>query len=255
MNIIKETYSVFKQHIILIFLITISVWLPVNLLINYLVDYPMTYASSSNIMTILSNLGVFFRPISSGAILYLVYKSKIGEEVSYSQAMKIGFRKWLPLIIASIIPTIIIGLTSILLFIPGIYFAIKYSFIDSLVVIEDKHFDTPRQDSFELTTWKEWEILGTTALFLVINYLLALGLGHGIAYVLEFLNIHIVGFERILFYSLTNIIVDVQFSMLTISLFLIYWNKKKELMEMESFEVLLCDDDNLNESDEENPNE
>ncbi|HPM35424.1 MAG TPA: hypothetical protein PLE16_12605, partial [Spirochaetota bacterium] len=122
MGIIRETFSFFVKNIVLIVCITITVWFPVNILINYLMEHVFVSNSTFENMRNISYLTALFRPISAAAIIYLVYKSKQNETVTFKQAMLVGIQKWIPLIIANFLAGIIVGLTFIFFFIPGVYF-------------------------------------------------------------------------------------------------------------------------------------
>jgi len=137
MSIIRETFSFFFKNILLIAAITITVWLPVNILINYLLENIFIESSAFQNYKNISYICAFFRPISAASIIFLVYKSKLNEIVTYKDAMIVGLKKWIPLIFANFIAGIIIGFSSLLFIVPGVFFVVKYSFIDSIVVTNE----------------------------------------------------------------------------------------------------------------------
>ncbi len=219
MGIIRETFSFFAKNIVLIVCITITVWFPVNILINYLMEHVFVSNSTFENMRNISYLTALFRPISAAAIIYLVYKSKQNETVNFKQAMLVGIQKWIPLIIANFLAGIIVGLTFIFFFIPGVYFVVKYSFIDSIVVVNESTDEKPRKISYELTKTHGWRILGIGLLFLVI-YLIILT-------AVLCIPVPFQGIEKIIFESLRDCITDIVYSLITISMFLLYWNAVK----------------------------
>jgi|GEM_PF-1394688 len=216
MSIIRETFSFFFKNILLIAAITITVWLPVNILINYLLENIFIESSAFQNYKNISYICAFFRPISAASIIFLVYKSKLNEIVTYKDAMIVGLKKWIPLIFANFIAGIIIGFSSLLFIVPGVFFVVKYSFIDSIVVTNESIEDNPRKISYHLSKTHGWKIFGTGLLFLTV---------YGIIYIAVLcIPVPFQDFTKILIESLRDCIADIFYSLITISMFLLYWN-------------------------------
>ncbi|MBP9022758.1 MAG: hypothetical protein KBH06_06115 [Spirochaetes bacterium] len=130
--------------------------------------------------------------------------------------MIVGLKKWIPLIFANFIAGIIIGFSSLLFIVPGIYFVVKYSFIDSIVVTNESIGDKPRKISYQLSKTHGWKIFGTGLLFLTV---------YGIIFIVVLcIPVPFQDFTKILVESLRDCITDIFYSLITIAMFLLYWN-------------------------------
>ncbi|XGB41090.1 MAG: hypothetical protein LVS60_12045 [Nodosilinea sp. LVE1205-7] len=90
-----------------------------------------------------------------------------------------GFRKFLPVLLTSLVSSLLICLGLILLVIPGIYLAVAYVFAQPLVI--DKHLDfwSAMETSRRIITkkWFSFFGLGLLLFLLILVSLMALGVG------------------------------------------------------------------------------
>lgn len=100
---------------------------------------------------------------------------KLGSYEFLSFSSSLFFRFLLGYVLYSFL--VLIGL--ILLFVPGIYFAIKYQFVQYLIVDVDADVIDAFKESGRMTDGQKWNLFLLMLLFLVINIagLLALGVG------------------------------------------------------------------------------
>ncbi|HEX6962604.1 MAG TPA: hypothetical protein VF175_12100 [Lacipirellula sp.] len=75
-------------------------------------------------------------PIANAAVIQAVARLYLGEEVTAGEAIKHALRRFFPLVLTSILMTLIIGVGFALLIIPGIYFMIWYGLSQHVVVLE-----------------------------------------------------------------------------------------------------------------------
>ena len=144
-------------------LIILTVWLPANLAIAFY-DANAPEGTVIGVSTRINNLiQAVFGPISAGALIYAIAKRLRGEEVSYGEAMGVGFSNWGRLFVANLIAGILIMLGFLLLVVPGIMLIVRYALIEPAVVLEGAW--APRERSVELTAGRRWSILGAGLLF------------------------------------------------------------------------------------------
>lgn len=117
-------------------------------------------------------------PLYAGFIIVVFMLFK-GQEVRFSDFFK-GFNYFLPLVLASIVMSILIALGMILLILPGIYLMVSYMFVSLLIVDYHMEFWQAMETSRRIVT-KNWFPLFVFALLLaVINMLGTLALGIGL---------------------------------------------------------------------------
>jgi hypothetical protein len=209
-----EAFRLLKGHIGLFTAIILTVWLPGNLLINFVV-YNAGGASDIASLKLTMWLEAIFGPIYIGALVYSLFQIKSGHTVTYRVAMTVGIKKWGALFVARFVAGIFLILGFFALVIPGLVLTVRYSLLDAAVIIEDKGATESRARSTELTTGYRWQIFGSAiiffTLFLILSFTIYLPLGLS-----ESLNIMPV--EVVL-----DCILDVAYSVIQIVIFLFYW--------------------------------
>ena len=117
-------------------------------------------------------------PLYAGFIIVVFMLFK-GQEVRFSDFFK-GFNYFLPLVLASLVMSILIALGTILLILPGIYLMVSYMFVSLLIVDYHMEFWQAMETSRQIVT-KNWFSLFVFFLVLfVVNLLGALALGIGL---------------------------------------------------------------------------
>lgn len=97
-------------------------------------------------------LVVIVMPITEAAIVHAIASEYLGKPATASECMGIGFRRFAALIGTGFLKSIIVGLTMLLFFFPGLYFLYKYTFSSEAVVIEEKSGMSALTRSGELMT-------------------------------------------------------------------------------------------------------
>lgn len=117
-------------------------------------------------------------PLYAGFIIVVFMLFK-GQEIQFGDFFK-GFNYFLPLVLASIVMSILITIGMVLLVLPGIYLLVSYMFVSLLIVDYHMEFWQAMETSRKIVT-KNWFSLFVFALILfVINLLGALALGIGL---------------------------------------------------------------------------
>ncbi len=117
-------------------------------------------------------------PLYAGFIIvvFLLFK---GKEAQFGDFLK-GFNYFLPLVLASIVMSILITIGTFLLILPGIYLAVSYMFVTMLIVDYRMEFWQAMETSRKIVTKNWFSLFVLFLVLLVINLLGALALGIGL---------------------------------------------------------------------------
>lgn len=195
--------------------IILTVWLPGNLLVNYLLFNASSEEDIVGPMRTTMWIEGIFGPIYLGAMIHALSQIKQGQRPSYSEAMAVGFRNWGSLFAARLVAGLIIVLGFIALIIPGIILSVRYALLDSAAVLENASPSDARKRSTELTVGIRWQILGAGIVFFIafmlISFLIYLPLGF------------LPRFDTIATNVALDCILDVIYAVIQIVMFLYYW--------------------------------
>ena len=240
--VLGETFRLLARHLHLITLISLTVWLPVHVLMNYLEFFEPGEDSAGRALRVVLTAQVVLDPFVVCALLSALARIKKGVPVTYWQALVEGFRAWPRLMLVRFIViwvllmpslgwlavyraapalrlgggVVLIGLTVLI-----IVLLVRFALMDSAVVLGGASPFTAWRRAAELTAGQRWSILWTAvALFALIFGIAVLG---GQAFrVVPGANHFVV---RVLF----DCILAVAQSLFTIALFLFYWRKAGSL--------------------------
>jgi hypothetical protein len=209
-----EACRLLKENFWLFAAIVLTVMLPANIFLNLFMD---TGGSTNELVHTmrLMFIEMAFSLISTGALYHSLLQIKSGRSVTYKEAMTVGFKKCQTLYIANLVAGIFICLGFVALIIPGFFLMVRYSFIDAVVVIEDKGTKASLARSTELTTGYKWQIFWAFVVFVVSFLILSIAIELPVELItsLKILPIEIV----------LDCIRDIAASVMTIVLFLFYW--------------------------------
>ncbi|HUY87740.1 MAG TPA: hypothetical protein VMV10_03305 [Pirellulales bacterium] len=210
----SEALSLLARHLGLFAAIILTVWLPGNLVLNYLA-YNADGGGDLNFVKLAMWIEGIFGPIYIGAMMHALFEIKSGRTVTYRQAMAVGFRKWGALFAARFVAQLLIGLGLIAFLIPGLMLAVRYALLDAAVVIDGEGVSGSRARSTQLTAGRRWQILGAAVLFCFVFTVFSAALYLPLAF---FESLDVMPVELAL-----DCIGDVAFAVLQIALFLYYW--------------------------------
>lgn len=210
-----EALRLFASNLPLFSAIVLSVWLPGNLLVNYLSYF--VYEPDDILRTLRISIWIesVFGPIYSGALIYTLSERKQGNKVGYAKAMREGLRNWGRLFAARFVAGLYIVLGLIALVVPGVVLAVRYAFLDECVVLEDATPGEARSRSATLTEGRRWQLFLLNATFF-FGYIVASALAYvPLSYVKQLDNLF-VG-------TAIDCVFDVLYTLLNVILFLCYW--------------------------------
>ena len=218
----SEALRLLTHHLGLFTAIILTVWLPGNILLNY-IAYHVEEPSNMSFMGIMKAtmwIEAIFGPIYIGALVYALFQIKSGRPVTYQEAIGIGFKKWGSLFAARFVAGILMGLGFIALVIPGVILAVRYSLLDAAVILESKGTSEARARSIELTTGRRWQIFWAAVLFFVLFMIL----GFAVYLPLDLIeSLNIMPVEVAL-----DCLLDVAYAFIQIVIFLFYWEATQD---------------------------
>lgn len=216
----KESFSLLRDNFVLFSALILTVWLPGNLVINYY-DHSVYFGHDDRSVFRLTNtINTFLGPICVGALLYALGKIKIGEKVTYLQAMGVGIRKWPTIFIGNVLVGVLTLFCLFLLIIPGLIVFVKYQFVESAIIIEGVKATQAMKRSWKLTSRKAMKFLGIWALF-IIGYLVLVFIKSLFVELIDTSN-------NIIINSLLDCILNLGYIPIQILMFLYYWEAREE---------------------------
>ncbi|QQG46128.1 MAG: hypothetical protein HYY55_04175 [Candidatus Niyogibacteria bacterium] len=184
-KILSESWKKFKENFQLILLITLVVYIPVNIILAFIpIDALMeqwgTLRGFKIYMKVIQIFEGLIGIIASMAIAYII-KSKIdGQTISFGQALKKSMSRWPAAIGTNILFGIfLLGLT-LLLIIPGIIYYVYWSFVLYIVVLQDKSGKSALDYSKAIVKGRWWKVAGYSLVFGLLG--LIVGVIAGVPY-------------------------------------------------------------------------
>ena len=215
----SEALRILGHHIRLFAAIILTVWLPGNILANY-IAYNVKGASDMSVLKLTMLIEGIFGPIYIGALVFALFQIKSGRTVTYKAAMSVGLKKWGTLFVARLMASLYIVLGLLAVVIPGTVLAVRYSLLDATVIIEDKWPSESRARSTNLTKGHRWQIFWSVVIFFVTFIILSLAIYAPLGFI-ESLNTMTV--EVVL-----DCLLDIAYAALQIVIFLFYWESIQE---------------------------
>lgn len=210
-----EATRLLFSHLGLFSALILTVWLPGNILTGYLEYYVFGKEDIWRSLRVTIWIEAIFGPLYTAAIIFALERLRRAERVSYVEAMSAAFRRWPRLFVARMVAGVLVLLGFVALVIPGVLLLVRYALLDPVVVLEDVSSWESRSRSAQLTRGRRWPIFGAGLLFFLalaaLSFLLYVPLG-----TVEPLNNIFVSVGL-------GCALDVFFGLLTIIMFLFYW--------------------------------
>jgi len=237
--VLGETFRLLARHLYLITLISLTVWLPTHVLLNYLEFFDPGEDSAGRALRIVLTAQVVLDPFVVSTLLSALARIKQGVPVTYWQALAEGFSAWPRLMLVRFIviwvlllPSLgwlaiyqaahepelgprlaLIGLTLLILAL-----LVRFALVDSAVVLGGASPFSAWPRAAELTAGQRWSILSTGAALFVLIFGIAVAGGQAFR--------SVPGANHFVARGLFDCILAVAQSLFTIALFLFYWRKQ-----------------------------
>ena len=218
-DLLRETLTLFATHLHLFTLITLTVWLPGHVAINYLDFFAGAAAGSTEAaargIRVFLVVEAVFGPLVGAATLAALARIKLGETPSYGRALADGLAAWPRLFIARLVQGAIVLVGLIAFIVPGLVLLVRVSFVDALVVFEGQPLIAALRTSNALTAGRR------AAIFWTGGALLA-----GVLALATILSVVAGAAEHFVAQVLADCAIAVTQSVFTIALFLFYWEAR-----------------------------
>ena len=228
---ISEATKLLCSNLRLFSSISLTIWLPGSILLVYLRFYvfPGMTGGDETRMFIqefrVSNvIELAFGPLYLGALIHVTAQLKQGLPAKYRASMAFAATRSFKLLGTRIFSGLIVGLGLLCFVIPGIVMALRFAFIDAIVVLEDRSGVDAQARSTQLTQGKRWKILGTMTLT-VIGLSLAVFL---VSFILYLLLALIGQSDNFIVAVMVECINNILLIIPVIVLFLFYWEAKNQ---------------------------
>lgn len=136
--------------------IMLVVWGPVELLQSYLDYYVLDPEDIGASFRLATTLDALFGIIATGAVVQLGVKEMRGEHCPWWSALVLGLRAWPRLFATRLVSGILLLIAALLLILPALYFAVRFSLAETAAVVENRAGTGATNRSMELTRGKFW---------------------------------------------------------------------------------------------------
>ena len=225
-----EAVRILCANLALLGAIILTIWLPGNLLTNYLTFEVFGEDDLAKTIRVTLWIERIFGPIYIGAMIYALAQLKQGQRPTYSEAMTVGFRNWGRLFVARFVAGLLIGFGIIALIVPGIVLAVRYALLDPAVILEDANVSESRKRSTQLTEGIRWQIFFAALLFHVAFGVIVIVVATPLAFLPEL--------DTMAANVALDCFFDILYSVIQIVMFLYYWEATEhELLESRAEET------------------
>lgn len=209
----------------LIAMLVLTVWLPANLLVNYLTFFVLDPDNTSAFFRASFLIESVVGPLYLGSMIYAVWQIKQGQTVGYAEAIGAGLSNWVRLFAARLIANLMISVGLLAFIVPGVMMALRYALLDCAVVIEGAGPSQARRRSSYLTKDVRSQILVLTVLFYLVFLLASFFVYFPVALVEETGQIDAP--LAMILNGAADCVLDTVYTVLQIAMFLYYWDERQ----------------------------
>jgi len=159
-SILSNAWRIYRDRFGLIAAVVLIVWVPCELLNSYLDAFvfgPDAFLRSFKTSQILDN---FLGIIATAGVTRIALSARQGEPVAFAQAMGTGFAAWPRLWWTRILAGLAVVVAFLCLIVPGIYYATRLYFVETIAVVEGISGVDALKRSLALTENRFWQTFG-----------------------------------------------------------------------------------------------
>jgi hypothetical protein len=170
--VLNRTSSVLSRNFLIFFVVTIVAYLPLLLIPGAALEAdpdPAAIGVSLGLIVLGGFLTMVLGMLSQAVVLYGAFQDMRGRPVNLAESLKVGLRRFFPILGLAILMSIGMMLGFILLFIPGlILFAMWFVATPACVVEQLGPFRSMGRSS-QLTKGHRWKVFGLFIVLLLIS--------------------------------------------------------------------------------------
>jgi hypothetical protein len=218
-DILAETFRLLVRHFDLFTMISLTVWLPGHLVINY-IDFFAASKGAADVAARSFRVAILlegvFGPLVVAATLAALLSIKQGAPARYLAAMKWAFILWPRLFLARLVVSVIVLAGLIALVVPGVMLLVRLAFVDALVALDGVPLGQALRISNALTDGRRRGIFWTGGFLFAAVFSMAAALSAlaGLA-------------EHFVVQVLADCLIAVTQTVFTIAMFLFYWEARQ----------------------------
>ena len=237
--VLGETFRLLAANLYLFTLISLTVWLPTHVLLNYLEFFEPGPEAAGRALRIILTVQVVLDPFVVSATLSALARIKQGRPAGYWLALAEGFTAWprlmlvrfvmvwvllLPslgwLALYTAVPTLQLvgGAVLMVLSVLILVLLIRFALVDSAVVLGGATPVSVWRRTAQLTAGQRWSILWTAAVLFLAVFAIAVAGGQAFR--------SVPGANHFVARVLFDCVLAVSQSLFTIALFLFYWRRQ-----------------------------
>ncbi|MGA9207314.1 MAG: zinc ribbon domain-containing protein [Terriglobales bacterium] len=180
-SVLRHGFATYFRHFGLIFRIAVAVWLPIELVKNY-VFFRLGVQNSTGTWRIDGLLQEIFGTLVVPAIIFgVVETTRTGVRPSVRECLRWSGPKWGATIGVTVRAGFITLIGIVLLIVPGIVFLTWYVFVTQAVAIEDRSKSDALSRSKQLSAGHRWTILGAGVVVALVWLLLIVAASFSLA--------------------------------------------------------------------------
>src|SRR6266852_3574194 len=157
-RVLNRTTSVLSRNFLTFFIVTAVASIPLVVLKGF------TDETKPGLTITLALVSVLL-----AVVLYGAFQDMRGRPVSLSESLKVGMERFFPIIGLAIIVSILVGLASILLIVPGLILFTMWFVATPVCVVERLGPNASMRRSTQLTKGHRWKVFGLILLLVIIS--------------------------------------------------------------------------------------
>jgi len=173
-RVLSRAISVLLRHFLTFFIVTFVAFLPLILLQQATANAERDPAQALAMVGVSLGLVVLMMMLSmlsSAVILHGAFQDMRNRRVNLAESLKVGLRRFLPLIGLGLLVGLLVVLGLVLLIIPGLILYTIWFVSVAACVVERTGAWTSMRRSRELTKGHRWKVLGVVLLLLLLSLL------------------------------------------------------------------------------------
>jgi uncharacterized membrane protein len=171
-RVLSRAISVLARHFLTFFIVTFVAFAPLIVLQQPTASAesdPAQALATAGVSLLLLMLMMVLSMLSSAVILHGAFQDMRNRRVNLAESLKVGLRRFLPLMGLAFLVALLVILGFILLFIPGLILYTIWFVAVAACVVERTGAWTSMRRSRELTKGHRWKVFGVVLLLLLLS--------------------------------------------------------------------------------------
>jgi len=166
-RVLNRTTSVLSRNFLTFFIVTGVASIPLVVLKGFTDETKPGLTITLALVSVL--LAVVLYTLAQAVVLYGAFQDMRGRPVSLSESLKVGMERFFPIIGLAIIVSLLVGLASILLIVPGLILFTMWFVATPVCVVERLGPNASMRRSTQLTKGHRWKVFGLILLLVIIS--------------------------------------------------------------------------------------